>query len=118
MHTKTLKWASIASLLLAMVFWPASSDYQAELGLVVSTAAVAVAIQAYRTKNHRWAAGFVFLALLFNPVLPVFRLAGMLGLAFVVFAIAPFAVSLAAIRTTPLLSIPSITDRTPGSRSL
>jgi hypothetical protein len=48
----------------------------------------------------------------------VFQLAGMLGLALVVFAIAPFAVSLAALRSTPLLSIPSITDRTPGSQSL
>jgi|SRR5689334_17726304 uncharacterized protein DUF6804 len=118
MHIKTMKWVSIASLLLAMVFWPASSSYQTELFLVVTVAAAVVVVQAYRTKNYPWAAGFLAIGLLFNPVIPVFQLAGMLGLALVVFAIAPFAVSLAALRSTPLLSIPSITDRTPGSQSL
>jgi hypothetical protein len=118
MHIKTMKWVSIAALLLVMTFWPASSSFQTELGLVVTIAAAVVVVQASRLKNYPWAAGFVGIAILFNPVFPVFRLAGILGLALVVFAIAPFIVSLAALRSTPLLSMPSITDRTPGSQSL
>lgn len=118
MHTEVMKWVSIAALLLAMAFWPAASSYQSELNLVVSAAAVVVLLQAYRAKNYPWAATFLVIALLFNPLFPVFRLAGILGLALVVFAIAPFALSLVKLRPIPLLSVPSITDRTPGSRSL
>jgi hypothetical protein len=50
--------------------------------------------------------------------MPVFRLAGGFSLSLLVLAIAPFAISLIALRPHPLLSIPSITDRTPGSQSL
>ena len=118
MHTKILKCVSVAALLLAMVCWPASSNYQRELNLVVSVAAVLVFVQAYQAKKYQWAAGFLAIALLFNPVYPLFGLAGMLGLALLVATIAPFALSLAALRPSPVLSIPSITDRTPGSQSL
>ncbi len=118
MHTEVMKWVSIAALVLAMAFWPSASAYQSELNLVVSVAAVVVIVQAYRMGNYPWAAAFLFIALLFNPVFPVFKLAGILGLALVVFAIAPFAISLIKLRPIPLLSVPSITDRTPGSRSL
>lgn len=118
MHTETMKWVSIASLLCAMIFWPSSSKFQTELGLVVSVAAAIVVIQAYRSRNYVWAAGFVVIAVLFNPLFPIYRLSGMVGLALVVSAIAPFAISLAALRPSPVLSMASITDRTPGSQSL
>jgi|SRR5690242_16698849 hypothetical protein len=118
MHTQVMKWVSIAALLLAMAFWPAASTYQSELNLVVSAAAVIVLIQAYQAKNYPWAAAFFGIAVLFNPLFPVFKLSGLLGLALVVFAIAPFAISLVKLRPIPLLSVPSITGRTPGSRSL
>ena len=118
MHIKTMKWVSIVALLLAIVAWPASSNYQTELNLVVCVGAALVAVQAYKAAAYRWAAGFLAIGFLFNPVVPVFRLAGLVGLALLVFAIGPFAISLAALRTAPLLSIPSITDRTPGSQSL
>jgi hypothetical protein len=36
----------------------------------------------------------------------------------VLVSIVPFAVSLIALKTQPLMSIPSITDRNPGSESL
>jgi hypothetical protein len=117
MHTRTMKWASIAALLFAMVFWQAASSYQTELFLMVTVAAAAVGVQAYRSKNYPLAAGLLAIALLYNPVIPMFQLAA-LRLALAMFAIAPFAVSLVALRSAPLLSIPSITDRTPGSQSL
>jgi hypothetical protein len=117
-YTQMMKWVSIAALLVAVVFWNSGVNYQLELNLVVSVAAAVVLVQAFQVKKYRWAACFVAIALLFNPAVPVFRLAGGVGFALVVVSIAPFAISLIALRPLPLLSIPSITDRTPGSRSL
>jgi hypothetical protein len=53
-----------------------------------------------------------------NPSMPVFPLAGAFSLSLVLLAIAPFAISLATIKRLALLTIPSITDRDPGSQSL
>ena len=118
MYAKVMKWVSIVALLLAAVFWSSASAYQGELLLVVCAAAVVVFIQAFLAKKFRWAAGFFVIALLFNPALPVFRLAGGFSLALVLLAIVPFAISLIALRPPTLLSMPSITDRNPGSQSL
>ena len=118
MYTKVMKSVSITALLLTVVFWSSAANYQLELNLVVSVAAAVVLVQAIQTRKYRWAAGFLMIALLFNPVVPVFRLAGAFGLSLVVLSVAPFAVSLFALRSDPLMSIPSITDRNPGSRSL
>lgn len=65
-----------------------------------------------------WAAGFLVIAFLFNPAIPVFRLGGGVGLLAIVLAAAAFALSLTAMKSQPVLSIPSITDRNPGSQSL
>ena len=118
MYTQVMKWVSIAALLFAVVFWNSGANYQRELDLVVSIAAAVVVVQAFQAKKYRWAAGFLAIALLFNPVVPVFQLAGRLSFSLVALSIAPFAFSLVALRPHPLLSIPSITDRNPGSRSL
>jgi hypothetical protein len=118
MHAQVTKWISIAALLFAIVFWNSGANYQLELDLVVSIAAAVVLIQAVQAKKYRWAAGFLAIALLFNPAVPVFRLAGGFSLSLVVLSIAPFAISLVALRPCPLLSIPSITDRNPGSQPL
>jgi len=118
MHAQVMKWISIVALLLAVAFWSSASTYQIELNVVVSMAAVVIAVQAFQTRKYRWAIGFLAIALLFNPAVPVFRLAGSVGIALVVLSIAPFAISLIALRPHRLLSIPSITDRNPGSQSL
>jgi len=118
MHAKVMNGVSIAALLLAVVFWHSASTYQVELNVVVSAAAIVVLIQAFQVQKYRWAGGFLAIALLFNPAMPAFRLAGVFSLSLVALAIAPFAISLVALRPRPLLSIPSITDRNPGSQSL
>jgi hypothetical protein len=118
MFTEVTKWFSIAALSVALMFWNYAPTYQGELKVVVSAAAVVVLIQAFKAKKYRWAAGFLGLALLFNPAMTVFRLAGSVSLSLVVLAIAPFAISLIALRPHPLLSMPSITDRNPRSQSL
>jgi hypothetical protein len=118
MYTEVMKWVSIAALLLTLAFWGSASTYQSELSLVISAAATIVFIQAVRAKSYPWAGGFLAMALLFNPLVPVFRLSGDMSIAIVALAIAPFSMSLMSLRPQPLLSIPSITDRTPGSQSL
>jgi hypothetical protein len=118
MHTQVMKCVSIGALLLATLFWSSAPSYQIELNLVVCVAAAIVIKQAVEAKKYRWTAGFLAIALLFNPVIPIFGLAGGLSLSFVVLAIGFFAVSLVALKRPPLLSIPSITDRNPGSQAL
>jgi hypothetical protein len=118
MFAKIMKWVSIAALLLAAMFWRSAANYQLLLNFAVCMGAIVVGTQAVRAKEYRWAAGFVAMALLFNPIVLVLRLSGELSLLLVLVCIAPFAISLAALETQPLLSIASITDRSPGSESL
>lgn len=118
MHTKVLTWLALAALLSVLAFWSSAPPFQLELNWVVCAAATAILIQAFRVQKYNWAAGFLATALLFNPAIPVFRLAGGVGLSVVILSLALFAISLTALRPPPLLSIPSITDRTPGSQSL
>jgi hypothetical protein len=118
MYTKVMKLLSITALLLAVVFWNSAANYQMELNLVVSVAAAVVLLQAVQARKYRWAVAFLAIAVLFNPVVPAFRLEGAIGLSLVVLSVAPFAISLVALRPDRLMSIPSITDRNPGSQSL
>ena len=118
MYTQVMKWASIAALLLAVVFWGSAPTFQIELNAVVSVAAAIVLVQAIHARKYRWTPGFLAIALVFNPAMPAFRLAGALSFLLVVLAIAPFAISLIELRPHALVSIPSITDPNPGSRPL
>jgi uncharacterized protein DUF6804 len=117
MFANTMKWVSISALLLA-AFWRSAANYQLLLNFVISLGAVVVIMQAVRAREYRWAAGFGVIALLFNPVVRFWGPSGVLPLLIVAASIASFAISLVALKTRPLLSIPSITDRTPGSESL
>jgi len=118
MRIRVVKWLCIAVLFVAFVLWKWIADYELLLRVVVCSCAVVVAVQAFHSARHRWTMCFLALALLFNPAVHVFPLADRLGLAAIVFAAAAFSVSLTALRSQPLLSMPSITDRTPGSESL
>ena len=118
MRTRLVRWLCIAVVFVAFVSWRSMADYELALRLVVCAGAAVVAVQAFRAARRRWTAGFLIIAFLFNPAIPPFRLAGGLGLLAIVLAAASFAVSLTALKSQPLLSIPSITDRNPGSESL
>ena len=93
-------------------------NYELAFRLVVCAGALVVAVQGHRAAKRLWTAGFLVVAFLFNPAIPLFPLAGGLGLLAIVLAAASFAASLTALKSQPLLSIPSITDRNPGSESL
>jgi hypothetical protein len=94
------------------------ADYELAVRVPVCAGAVVVAVQAFRATRRHWTAAFLVIAFLFNPAIPPLRLTGGLGLFAIVVAAASFAVSLTALKSQPLLSIPSITDRNPGSESL
>jgi hypothetical protein len=116
--TKIMKVVSMAALILAATFWSYASTYELPLRFVVSLGALLVAFQASRAKKRGWSFAFSALAVLFNPLLPLGSFSGTVALAIVMFSVVPFAFSLFAWRAQPLLSIPSITNPTPGSRSL
>ncbi len=121
MLTKIMKWTTMAALVTAALLWGSAANSQFPrflLGFVVCFGAGVVVMQAMRAKKYIWAGGFAGIALLFNPLVPVLPFAGEWGRLLVLVSIVPFAVSVAALRTQPLLSIASITDRNPGSESL
>jgi len=116
--TKMMKLVSIAALLFAAVLWSYAPDFGLVLRFVIALSAVLVGTQAIRARKYSWAIGFYALAVLFNPFAAVISTSGKLSQALVLAAVAPFVMSLNALKTQPLLSIPSITDRRPGSESL
>ncbi len=116
MFTKIMKWVSIAVLLLAVLRLPTAS-YQVLLEIVVCVSGLLVVTQAVRASKYFWAAGFLAIAVLFNPVVPI-ALSRKIFLWLDWVCLAAFLFSLAALKRQPTLSIPSITYRTPGSESL
>ena len=106
MVSKFMKWLSIVALLLGLLM-RSSASYRIVLGLVVCTAALVVVAQAFRTGKYLWGAGFVSIAVLFNPVAP-FTLAGGMFLWLDLACAVTFAFSLAMLKAKPLLSIQGI----------
>ncbi len=118
MRTLVVKWFCVAVLFVAFVSWRWIADYELPLRVVVCLGATVVAVQAFRSARNRWTMCFLSIALLFNPAIPVLPLENRLGLVAIALASAAFAVSLSKLKSQPLLSMPSITDRNPGSESL
>ena len=121
MLPRIIKWITVASLLMAALLWRIAANSQLPqflLGFIVCFGTGVVVMQAVRARKYVWAGGFGAIGLLFNPLVLVFPFGGEWGRALVLLTVVLFAVSLVTLRTQPLLSIPSITDRTPGSQSL
>jgi hypothetical protein len=72
--------------------------------------AILVIRQALQAKQYIWAVGFIAIALLFNPMVVIFRPVGYFFLLLVLVSLAMFGISLVALKPQYLLSIPSITD--------
>ena len=68
--TRTMKWVSIMMLLLAL-FWPPLSNHQVALEILICLSALLVVAQAWNAGKHFWALGFVAVAVLFNPIVPL-----------------------------------------------
>jgi hypothetical protein len=80
MFTKVMKSVSIAGLLLSFL-WSLSASHETWsvrvggylelMAIAVFGTAILVVAQAVRARKYFWAAGFVPVVLLFNPVVPV-----------------------------------------------
>jgi len=70
MLTKMVKWIAIGDLLFA-VFWPSSEAYLRLLQIVVCASSILVAISARHAEKYLWATGFVWVAIIFNPIAPL-----------------------------------------------
>jgi membrane protein implicated in regulation of membrane protease activity len=70
MLTTIMKWVCIAALLLAVI-WRSSANYRVLLEFMVCAGAVLIVLRACRTGKYLWAAGFIAIAVLFNPVAPI-----------------------------------------------
>ncbi len=117
MFTNIMKSVAIAALLLALL-WRPSAGYELVLQVVISISAAMVMLQAAFSGRFAAAGTFLAMAVLFNPVVPVTfsdSTARWVNFGCVMM----FALSLVLVSAgKPRLSIPSITDRTPGSESL
>ena len=116
MLTKIMKCVSILVLCVAALRLP-TANFQVLLEIVISVTALLVVTQAVRLRKYVWAAGFGVIAVLFNPILPVaLSRTTWLWLDWVCFT--TFLVSLAALKTRPTFSEPSITHPAAGRTSL
>jgi hypothetical protein len=127
MRIQIVKWVSLIGLLSAVLFWSSVATFQLALNLVVCMAAAVVTVQAFQAGKNAWIGAFGVIAVVFgafvvagmmNPEQPAIRLGGWFGILLVVASFAVFAVSLTALKPVRLRSIPSITDRNPGSLAL
>ena len=116
MHTKIMKWIAIATLFLAVLGFPIVS-HRAVLEIVVCVSGLLVVTQPVRASKYFWAAGFLAIAVLFNPIVPL-PLPGNVFLLLEWVCLAAVLVSLAVLKMQPTLSVLSITSRAPRSESL
>ena len=93
--TKAVKWVSIASLLAAAVIWSHLAPFDIVIRFVVTAGAIVVMSQAFEARQYTIALAFGALALLYNPVAPVFNFSGDWQRAVVAASTIPFAASLA-----------------------
>ncbi len=104
LRAKLTKYASIAVLLLAAGFWSYAADYQALVGFVVCAGAVRVTFLAAAVGRHDWASLFVGIAVLYNPLFPLFALVGRLEFSLVIASATAFAASLFLLKPRVALS--------------
>jgi hypothetical protein len=126
MLTTIMKWASISVLLLGLFEnlpvgsqdWSVRNGGYLELfNMLVCLSALLVVAEGFRGRKYFWASGFVAIAVLFNPIVPVTLPRKMfLGLDSV--CILTFLVSLALSKRQPRLTVTSIINGRPRSESL
>jgi hypothetical protein len=99
--------------------WHAGPNYRLLLDLVVSVGAIVVVKQAVRAKQYLWASGFVGMALLLNPIVPIFTPAGNLMLLLFLVGLTPFLIIFAALIDATITLYPNlITDLHPRGEPL
>ena len=90
-----MKWIPIVGLLAAAMLWSGGEPYQTAIKFIVTAGAIAVMLQALQGGHYPFAAVFAVLAIVFNPVVPIFEFSGVWQRALLVASAAPFVASLA-----------------------
>jgi hypothetical protein len=73
----------VAVLLLTIVFWSSAADYASAIRLALTVAATFAAMQAFKLRSYALAMIFGAMAVIYNPVFPVFLLTGSTAFAIV-----------------------------------
>lgn len=94
-RAKAVKWVSIAALLAAVGLWSHLTPYDVVVRFIVAAGAIAAMLPALHARQYAFAAMFGALALLYNPVAPVFGFSGNWQCALVITSAVPFVASLA-----------------------
>lgn len=73
---RSMQWSYIAVLLAVTALWPYAIHFQLFLRVILMSGAVIVGMLAARQHRFAFAAMFAGVALLYNPLVPVFELSG------------------------------------------
>lgn len=91
-----IKWVSLTGLLVMSGLWTHLAPYDVVARFIVAAGAIVVMFHAFHTGHHVLAAALAAVALLYNPVVPVFSFSGDWPRALVVASAVPFVASLTA----------------------
>ena len=116
MLTKIMMWVSIAMVLLALLELPVTSE-PLLVEIVVCASSLLVMCKAVRSGQYFLATGFLPLIVAFSPISPIL-ISGWAFLWLNWIGLAAFLVAVITLKTERTLSMPSITNRTPGRESL
>jgi hypothetical protein len=92
---KVVKWTSIVVLLTVAGLWSLITPYEVAVRFALTAGAMIVMFQALHVRHYALATVFGVLALLYNPVVPLFSFSGSRQRAVVIASAALFAASLA-----------------------
>ena len=87
---KALKWASIVGFLAVAALWSRLAPYEIVIRCVLTAAAVGMMFEVFNKRRYAFGAAFAGIALLYNPVAPVFEFSGNWQRALVVASAIPF----------------------------
>lgn len=94
-RVKAVNWVSIVGLLIVVGLWSDLTPYDVVVRFMLAAGAILVMLQTFQARQYAFAAVFGALALLYNPVAPVFSFSGDWQRALVLSSAVPFIASLA-----------------------
>jgi hypothetical protein len=95
MACKAAKWTAVSGLLAVVGIWSHLASFEVVVRFLVTAGAMGVMFQAFLAKHYAVAVLFGALALLFNPITPVFGFSGGWQIAAVAASVVPVVASLA-----------------------
>ena len=92
---KALKWGSIVAFLILAALWSQLASYEIVIRCVLVALAFGMMFEGFNQRQYALGAVFAALAIVYNPVAPVFSFSGNWQRALVVASAIPFVTSLA-----------------------